>query len=208
MGIGAPFGMSAYPRHHSRVELYLAKRSHPVSWIPGNSGLWSSLEIQCYFLWMAGSSPSEPPPGPRGAMADCPPHFPSPDANDLSHSALFSAARGLRLGVSERIYQDRVGSEAVGRKPNHPLPGEAASCSEHSPSPGCDPSPPSQDLPGTGSLCRWSPFPPFQPSRQLPPDSPSPACGYHSLVTAPLDGDRSQQSHRWRENAENLRLYI
>ena len=122
--------------------------------------------------------------------------------------SLVQCCQGLRLGLSERIYQDRVDSEAVGRKPNHPLPGEAASCGEHSPSPGCDPSPPSQDLPGTGSLCRWSPFPPFQPSRQLPPDSPSPACGYHSLVTAPLDGDRSQQSHRWRENAENLRIYI
>lgn len=96
-----------YPRYHCHVELYLAEKRRPISWIPGNSVLCLSLETQCDRLWVTGRSPSELPPWSQAPVTNWPPHF-HPQVPTISHTSCASVQPWAEPIVSLKgISQDR-----------------------------------------------------------------------------------------------------
>lgn len=160
------------PRYHGHVELRLAKRSHPVSWIPGKrvyGRVWKSnvdfhpcgrRDAHHQRRWASAS--------PRS------PHFLSPGANDLSRSALLSAV-GAEAVVSLRDPPGRGSHEPA---PSLGRPQNAVNTA----SPGCAPVPPlrmAARLPGP-HFTRTH-LPPSPPPCRLPPDPLGPARGRQTL---------------------------
>lgn len=84
------------------------RKDTPFSWIPSNSLLWFSLEIQSYPQWMAGESPSELLPSWTWcSMTSSPTHFHLQcKASLLTSSSLSVPLWGWVYGVSEGIQQD------------------------------------------------------------------------------------------------------
>lgn len=156
MGQGLHLKCVLYPRHQSHVEFYHPKKRCPrlldsrqlcAVWFR----VWKSNSIPCRKSTIRTTYPPGPgcqhtaPPvdGRRvtvriNPQRPAPQSFSFPEANSLlSNSAFLQCCHGLRLYLSERTHQDIV-SNGLGSKPSHPLPGEAAGCSEWSPSPYCN----------------------------------------------------------------------
>lgn len=152
MGQGLHLKCVLYPRHQSHVEFYHPKKRCPRlldsrQLCPVWFRVWKFSCIPCGKITIRTTYLTPDlvvnTDGRRitiriNPQRPAPQSFSSPEANNLlSNSAFLQRCHWLRLHLSERTHQDLV-SNGLGSKPSHPLPGEAAGCSEWSPSPYCN----------------------------------------------------------------------